>query len=57
MNNLEKEQLIDKVIVQIEIDLKFGDSTSLYEILEKVDIKYLEAYLPEESLNPTIPNG
>lgn len=44
---MNKEELIDKVIQQIQYDLNVGDSTAIEELLKKVDNKYLEAYLPE----------
>lgn len=44
---MNKEDLIDKVIQQIQYDLNMGDSTAIEELLKKVDNKYLEAYLPE----------
>ena len=44
-----KEKLLEKVITQIGIDLKFGDSTALYELLSKLEDNYLESYLPEIS--------
>lgn len=46
-----KEQLIEKVLTQIDSDLKSGDRTAIEQLLEKVEVKYLESYLPEESLS------
>lgn len=48
---MEKQELIEKVITQIGIDIKFGDTTALYELLEKLESKYLESYLLEISLD------
>ena len=54
MNGLEKEKLIGEVINQIDADINLGNLEALYELLDKLDIKYLEAYLPEEDISPEV---
>ena len=54
---LLKDRLIEEVINQIDADINLGNLEALYELLDKLDIKYLEAYLPEDSLKLSIPNG
>lgn len=46
---MEKQKLISEVVHQIELDIREGDYSVLYEVLEKLDEKYLESYLPEEN--------
>lgn len=46
---MEKQKLISEVVHQIELDIREGDYSVLYELLEKLDEKYLESYLPEEN--------
>ena len=43
-----KQELVDRVIYQIQYDLEDKDTTSLEELLWKLDDKFLIAYLPEE---------
>jgi hypothetical protein len=38
----------DEVIHQIETDLEDGDTTAIYEMLQRVPKDVLIAYLPEE---------
>ena len=44
----EFEELIDKVLAQIEQDVYEGDLTALQELLRFVPRTYLIGYLPEE---------
>lgn len=41
------DELVDKVITQIETDLRGSDLTALEELLKRVPAKVLESYLPE----------
>ena len=41
---------IDEVIEQIIIDIENGDLTALQELLLNIDLKTLQAYLPEEKI-------
>jgi hypothetical protein len=43
------DELIDKVIAQIEQDFANGDTTALDELLRAVPVENLQAYLPEEN--------
>jgi hypothetical protein len=43
-----EDPIIEAVIDQIKEDLKYGDVSSIYEMLESVPRKNLLAYLPEE---------
>lgn len=43
-----KQLLVDRVIYQIQCDLEDKDTTSLEELLFKLEDKFLIAYLPEE---------
>ena len=45
---MNKQKLISEVMHQIELDIRKGDYSVLYELLDKLDEKYLESYLPEE---------
>ena len=45
---MNKQKLISEVVHQIELDIREGDYSVLYELLEALDEKYLESYLPEE---------
>jgi hypothetical protein len=45
---MDKQELVDRVITQIQMDLNNMDSTALEELLWKLDDKFLIAYLPEE---------
>jgi hypothetical protein len=40
-------ELVDKVIGQIYLDIESGDITALEELLKRVPAKVLESYLPE----------
>jgi hypothetical protein len=46
-----KEELVDAVLAQVEIDLFNGDYTVLEELLKHVPNDMLTAYLPEEVAN------
>ena len=43
-----QKSLVDRVITQIEIDMRGYDLTALEELLKRVPTKVLESYLPEE---------
>lgn len=45
--DLQQEELIDKVIDQIIIDIENGDYTALFELLSNLSDRDLKAYLPE----------
>ena len=45
---MDKQELVDRVIYQIQMDLENMDTTAIEELLFKLDEKYLMAYLPEE---------
>jgi len=42
-----EKTLIDRVITQIELDMRGDDLTALEELLKRVPEKVLESYLPE----------
>jgi len=42
-----QKSLVDRVITQIEIDMRGDDLTALEELLKRVPTKVLESYLPE----------
>ena len=46
----EMQELVDKVIGQIQLDIDSGDVTALEELLKRVPTKVLESYLPEVDL-------
>ena len=48
---MEKQELVDRVITQIQMDLENMDTTAIEELLWKLDDKFLTAYLPEENTN------
>ena len=43
-----QKTLIDRVITQIENDIRWNDLTALEELLKRVPAKVLESYLPED---------
>lgn len=43
-----QKSLVDRVITQIELDMRGYDLTALEELLKRVPTKVLESYLPEE---------
>jgi len=43
-----KQELVNRVIYQIQCDLEDRDTTAIEELLFKLDDKFLIAYLPEE---------
>jgi len=45
---MTKQELINKVLVQIITDTETGDFTALDKLLTFVPEEYLQAYLPEE---------
>jgi hypothetical protein len=42
-----EKTLIDRVITQIELDMRGDDLTALEELLKRVPEQVLESYLPE----------
>ena len=44
---VEMQELVDKVIGQIQLDIDSGDVTALEELLKRVPAKVLKSYLPE----------
>ena len=46
-----QKTLIDRVITQIENDIRWNDLTALEELLQRVPVKVLESYLPEDENN------
>jgi hypothetical protein len=46
-----QKSLVDRVITQIEIDMRGDDLTALEELLKRVPKKVLESYLPEVEEN------
>jgi hypothetical protein len=48
---MDKQELVDRVIYQIQMDLENMDTTAIEELLWKLDDKFLTAYLPEETTN------
>jgi len=47
MIDAAKQELIDRVIGQIELDLENRDVTAIIELLNKLSVSVLESYLPE----------
>jgi hypothetical protein len=45
------QELVDKVIGQIYLDIESGDITALEELLKRVPAKVLESYLPEVDMD------
>ena len=48
---MDKQELVDRVITQFQMDLENMDTTAIEELLWKLDDKFLIAYLPEEKQN------
>ena len=46
-----QKSLVDRVITQIELDMRGDDLTALEELLKRVPTKVLESYLPEVEEN------
>ena len=44
---MDKQELIDSVLDQIQIDIRIGDMTALEEMLKFMPEQYLMGYLPE----------
>ena len=42
------DNLIERVLRQIDVDLQTGDLTALEELLKRVPEQVLESYLPED---------
>lgn len=51
MSNCYTEELIDTALKQIVEDVGKGDITSIEELLQNVEARYLEAFLNEEVKN------
>ena len=47
-----QKSLVDRVITQIEIDMRGYDLTALEELLKRVPEQVLESYLPEVDMEP-----
>jgi hypothetical protein len=47
-----QKSLVDRVITQIELDMRGDDLTALEELLKRVPEKVLESYLPEVDMEP-----
>jgi len=47
-----QKSLVDRVISQIEIDMRGYDLTALEELLKRVPEQVLESYLPEVDMEP-----
>jgi hypothetical protein len=47
MIDAAKQELIDRVIGQIELDLENRDVTAIFELLDKLPVSVLESYLSE----------
>jgi hypothetical protein len=44
---MTKDQIIDKVLKHIKIDVECGDLTAIEELLNNIPTEYLVGYLPE----------
>lgn len=44
---MDKQQIINKVLRHIEIDIACGDLTAIEELLNNIPTEYLVGYLPE----------
>lgn len=47
-SQMDKQELVDRVITQFQMDIENMDTSAIEELLFKLDEKYLIAYLPEE---------
>lgn len=47
---MTNEQLVDRVIDQIEADIEAGDVTALAELLRQIPEPLLKGFLPEDTL-------
>ena len=47
-----QKSLVDRVITQIELDMRGDDLTALEELLKRVPEQVLESYLPEVDMEP-----
>jgi len=47
-----QKPLVDRVITQIELDMRGDDLTALEELLKRVPEQVLESYLPEVDMEP-----
>lgn len=47
LNYRNKEELISKVILQIQTDMYEGEYMPLFELLERVEPDYLQGFLSE----------
>ena len=46
---MDREQLIDLVLIQIQNDLEGGDLAPIVELLKPLSEERLKAYLPEDA--------
>lgn len=44
----DKQELVDRVITQFQMDIENMDTSAIEELLFKLNDKFLIAYLPEE---------
>ncbi len=47
---MNKQQIIDKVLKHVIIDVECGDLTAIEELLNNIPTEYLVGYLPEGTL-------
>lgn len=52
-----RQELIDKVIDQINYDVVSGDVSAIEELLKFVDSKYLMGYLPGNTYEYLLPDN
>jgi hypothetical protein len=45
---MDRDELLDRVFVELRRDIELGDYTAIEELLSAVPDAILEAYLPEE---------
>jgi len=50
----KKQEIIERVVEQIKLDIELEDIESVEELLNFITIKNLEAYLPEVELEPVV---
>jgi hypothetical protein len=48
---MDKQELVDRVIYQFQMDIENMDTTAIQELLWNLDDKLLTAYLPEENID------
>ena len=47
---MTRDELIDRVLAEMQRDIEIGDYTAIEELLAAVPNNILEAYLPEETI-------